>query len=139
MQARHPIMLVALLSLSALVVDNRTAGAVGGPGFGCTTHANTFFKSGSILTVRGSQSCDGQLSGFAPRQLTMRIERSRWFGWEVMSSSWSSWRIPAFYSEVQATYNCGGTGTHTFRGEASGTIFPGMYNTSEFFTIRWSC
>jgi hypothetical protein len=139
MRATYVLPMIAFLSFSVLVVDSHVAGAVGGPALGCATHLGSFGRSGSTISASGSQTCNGVTSGFNPRDLTVKISRSRALGlWQVMSSSWSGWNIPAFNSTVDSVYNCGGTGTHTFRGEAQGTML-GTFSVWERSEVRWSC
>jgi hypothetical protein len=120
------------------LVSAPPAAAVGGPGLGCSTHANKMWKSGSTITVVGSQRCDAWL-GIDPVKLTVSIKRSRWYGWETMSSTNTGYRTPSFYSEISTAYDCGGTGTHTFRGVADGWAWPGIGSVSEWYEARWSC
>ncbi|WP_433348436.1 hypothetical protein ACQP25_33765 [Microtetraspora malaysiensis] len=79
--------------------------------------AKTPWKSGSTIWGEGfAGSCSGDYR--------IMIERSRWYGWEAVAQS--IW-IKANEGTV-VTYNCAGTGTHSFRsivwksGTTGGTV-----------------
>jgi hypothetical protein len=136
------VLAAALTGVSgAHLASSPRAVAVGGPGFGCSTHADSLVKAGSTITAEGSQSCDGISSGFTWRKLVVSVRRSRFFGWETMAASNSGWTTPSFYKVVSATHNCAGTGTHTFRGFAEGQLFapPSIFDVWEYYEARWSC
>lgn len=119
----------AAFSLVLALIDSPPAAAIGGPGIGCTTSDQGLTKSGTILTASGSQHCSFPLSGLSPRRVVVGVQRDRWFGWETMGTSNSGWNTPSFYSGVMsATYNCAGTGIHTFRSLTSGQELLGFYN-----------
>ncbi|GGO79259.1 hypothetical protein [Nonomuraea cavernae] len=122
---RRTAVVVALVGLAmspAAVANAQTASAAlacGGP------TAKTPWKVGTNIWGEGfAGSCAGDYRIF--------VERSRYYGWETMAAS--QW-IKANEGTV-VTYNCSGTGTHTFRSAVwkSGT---GIIKTSG--TFRTSC
>jgi hypothetical protein len=83
-----------------------TAGVLIGPSpafaAACNPSVSAPSKSGS--TISGSVSRSGCGTGAG----TLNIQRSRWYGWETVSSK----RVTGNSS---ISYNCSGTGTHDFR------------------------
>ncbi|MFG1949399.1 hypothetical protein [Nonomuraea sp. NPDC048826] len=66
--------------------------------------AKTPWKSGSTIWGEGfAGTCSGDYR--------IMLERSRWYGWENMAAS--VWIRPA--ESTYVTYNCSGSGTHTYR------------------------
>ncbi|GAA3840389.1 hypothetical protein GCM10022226_73570 [Sphaerisporangium flaviroseum] len=110
------------LALSAtLTVGSQSASALACGG----TAAKTPWKSGTTIWGEGyAGSCSGDYR--------VMLERSRYYGWETVAAS--IW-IRANEGTV-VTYNCAGTGTHTYRTTVwqSGT---GTIKTSG--TFRTSC
>ncbi|MFD8555837.1 hypothetical protein ACWDOR_05185 [Streptosporangium canum] len=111
------------LALStALVANPQPASALACGG----ASAKTPWKSGSTIWGEGyAGSCSGDYR--------VMIERSRYYGWETMAAS--IW-IKANEGTV-VTYNCAGTGTHTFRTTVWKSGSGGTVATSG--TFRTSC
>jgi hypothetical protein len=87
------------------------SGAVDEPGAearagGCEIHIGTTFRSGNTIIGYGSQAnCGSQGTSY------LTIQRSRWFGWEDLTTQ----SVTGSGHDVYVSYNCSGTGTHTFR------------------------
>ncbi len=72
----------------------------------CALHIGVTTSSSRIIQGYGSQAgCASDTKSY------VQIERSRWNGWEPMATS----MIVGPGHNVYVSYNCSGTGTHTFR------------------------
>lgn len=83
---------------------------------------NTISGYGSIPT-----SCGGSAS--------LIIQRSRWWGWEDMSST----TVSGSGYDQYVYYNCAGTGVHDFRTLITARHLDGSYDTKSSNVITANC
>jgi hypothetical protein len=93
----------------------------------CTVYASDVDHNGTYLAGNGWQSCAG--SGYTPAKIDVKIQRSRWYGWETMSSASGNWEFDS-WQELWTYYECTGTGTHDFRVVSTGYAAGGAYSQS---------
>lgn len=93
----------------------------------CTVYASDIDHNGTYLSGNGWQSCSG--SGYTPAKVDVKIQRSRWYGWETMSSASGNWEYDP-WQELWDYYECAGTGTHDFRVVTTGYAQFGAYSQS---------
>lgn len=92
----------------------------------CVLHIGTTSASGNIIQGYGSQAgCASDTKSY------VQIERERWYGWEPMATS----MITGPGYNVYVSYNCSGTGTHTFRTKHMLNGYSPRYSN----TVRKSC
>lgn len=73
------------------------------PDSGCSPNIGLTTRSGNTIWGYGNLgSCNGTVDIY--------IQRSRWNGWQDMNHG-----IIHLHSDQHISYNCAGTGTHTFR------------------------
>lgn len=104
----------------------------------CTVYASDPDHNGTYLSGHGWQSCSG--SGYTPAKVDVQIQRSRWYGWETVSSASGNWEYDN-WQELWDYYECAGTGTHDFRVVATGYAQFGAYSQSvqSLNYLRLSC
>jgi hypothetical protein len=100
----------------------------------CSVYSSDPWKSSNTtVSVYASQSCSG--SGFMPVQICDTVQRHRWFGWENMKTRCSGYAYVSF-DDVTTTYNCAGTGSHSFNGAANGYAVAGVYGSGEVDSLH---
>ncbi|WP_156893294.1 hypothetical protein [Actinokineospora enzanensis] len=57
-------------------------------------------------------------------QHNLKIQRSRWYGWETLQDVTSTVTFNSDYKFNHISYDCGGTGIHDFRIIGSGQVIP---------------
>jgi hypothetical protein len=85
---------------------------------GCVGSMILYESSNNVLTASATSACTYSVQKIW-QQVT--IYRSRWYGWEQVDR-WTDWRNNVWSFAMDNTYNCAGTGTHTFRAEVQGQI-----------------
>jgi hypothetical protein len=96
----------------------------------CELHIGLTTRSGDIIRGYGSQANCGS-SG----RSYLTIQRSRWYGWEDLATA----TVIGSGHDVYVTYNCAGTGTHTFRTIHTGSTIGGTPLFKESNRITATC
>lgn len=94
----------------------------------CKVHIGVTRKSGNTISGYGSKANCGTGTTH------LRIQRSRWWGWEDLATARVIGSGPDFY----VRYNCAGTGTHTYRTIHTGETIGGrhLFNESNHLRVR---
>lgn len=98
------------------------------PAWVCTVYSSDPRKSGVFVEGDGSQFCSG--TGYAATKITVRLQRSRWYGWQTMRTESTSWGSARFLELVDVAYDCSGDGTYTYRMVTTGYANGGAYSQS---------
>lgn len=105
----------------------------------CTVYSSDPRKSGIFLEGDGSQFCSG--AGFAATKITVKVQRSRWYGWQTVRTQITSWSSASFRELVDVAYDCSGDGTYTYRivttGYANGVTYSQSVQSLNY--LRVSC
>lgn len=105
----------------------------------CTVYSSDPRKSGIFVEGDGSQFCSG--AEFAATKITVKVQRSRWYGWQTMRTQSTSWSSAAFQELIDVAYDCSGDGTYTYRIVTTGYANGGAYSQSvqSLNYLRVSC
>ena len=97
------------------------------PDAGCSPNIGLTYRSGNTIWGYGNLGgCNGTVDIY--------VQRSRWNGWENVNHG-----IIHLHSDQYISYNCAGTGTHTFRTIEVWMDSSGNSHTKASNSIRESC
>jgi hypothetical protein len=100
------------------------------PAASCDLQIGVTRKNGNDISGYGSQSnCGPNGDSY------LTIQRSRWYGWEDLSTQ----TVHGSGHDVYVHYNCAGTGTHEFRTIHTATTIGGNYKFKESNHITVTC
>jgi hypothetical protein len=86
--------------------DNGAVDEPAGEARSCQIHIGPTYRSGNSIFGYGSQAGCGSTG-----TSNLIIQRLRWFGWEDLATR----TVQGSGHDVYVSYDCSGTGTHTFR------------------------
>jgi hypothetical protein len=109
---------------SDLTLPTRSASVSPHADWVCTVYASDPWNSGDEVEGDGWQTCSG--AGYAPARVAIKIQRSRWYGWETMYTYISDW-TSANHDEATVWYDCSGEGIHDYRIVTTGYAQGGSY------------
>lgn len=104
----------------------------------CTVVTDDPHKFANTIDGEASQFCSGV--GWAPQRIVVSIQRLRWYGWQTVASR-DSGDVWVDFVSRDLLYDCGGTGTYTYRVVGTGYAAGGTRSLSvqSQNTLRVAC
>lgn len=97
----------------------------------CELYAAPPTKFGAnVISSYGRQTCYGN---YGPQRISVELERSRWFGWEVVGSCRTAWTNEQITHCTTGSYTC--TGQYEYRTRSFGEARSGAFTGTRYSSI----